>query len=380
MKLKPDQLKNHFAYYRPGGIAPVYLVSGDEPLQVGEACDVIRARARELGYGGREVMYVETGFDWGAVHAAANSLSLFSERRIIELRLPTGKAGDAGSKALVEYAQRPADDAVLLVITSKLDKAVMTSKWVGALDKVGVVVQVWPVEVRQLPAWITQRMRAKGMQPDAESAALLAERVEGNLLAAAQEIEKLFLLHGSSGQTPGQIPVQINADAIAEAVVDSARFDVYGLVDSALAGDAARAARMLNGLRSEGVEPVLVLWALAREIRSLAEMAYEIQPGAFIAQGIAEGIAAGKPSITKGLPSVDQVMAAHRVWDARKPLIKSGLKRNTLTQWQAMLRHAGQIDRIIKGVTPGNIWNEMLQLVLLMTGTRFPGESRSLIR
>ncbi len=340
MKLKPDQLKSHFAK----SIAPVYLVSGDEPLQVGEVCDAIRARARELGYGGREVMYVETGFDWGELHAAANSLSLFSERRIIELRLPTGKAGDAGSKALVEYAQRPADDAVLLVITGKLDKAVMASKWVGALDKVGVVVQVWPVEVRQLPAWINQRMRAKGMRPDAESAALLAERVEGNLLAAAQEIEKLFLLYGSA---------PLNAHAIAEAVVDSARFDVYGLVDSALAGDAARAARMLNGLHSEGVEPVLVLWALAREIRSLAQMAYDIQTGT----------------------AADQVMAAHRVWDARKPLIKSGLKRNTLIQWQAMLRHAGQIDRIIKGVTPGSVWNEMLQLVLLMSGTRFPVES-----
>lgn len=344
MKLKPDQLKSHFAKSQPGGMAPVYLVGGDEPLQVGEACDAICARARELGYGGREVMYVETSFDWGALHAAANSLSLFSERRIIELRLPTGKAGDAGSKALVEYAQRPADDAVLLVITGKLDKAVMSSKWVGALDKVGVVMQVWPVEVRQLPAWITQRMRARGMQPDAEAASLLAERVEGNLLAAAQEIEKLFLLHG---------PVSINVHAIAEAVVDSARFDVYGLVDSALVGDAARTARMLHGLRGEGIEPVLVLWALAREIRSLAQMAYEIHAGT----------------------AMDQVLTVHRVWDVRKPLIKSGLKRNTLMQWQAMLRHAGQIDRIIKGVMPGNAWDEMLQLILWMAGARFSGES-----
>lgn len=352
MKLKPDQIKSHFAGYRASAtpsMAPVYLVSGDEPLQVGEVCDAIRTRARELGYAGREVMYVETGFDWDALHAAANSLSLFSERRIIELRLPTGKAGDAGSKALVEYAQRPADDAVLLVITGKLDKAVMSSKWVGALDKVGVVVQVWPVEVRQLPGWITQRMRAKGMQPDAEAAALLAERVEGNLLAAAQEIEKLFLLHGAG---------QINARAIAEAVVDSARFDVYGLVDSALAGDAARTARMLQGLHSEGVEPVLVLWALAREIRSLAEMAYEVHAGT----------------------AMDQVMAAHRVWDARKPLVKSGLKRNTLTQWQAMLRHAGQIDRIIKGVMPGNAWDEILQLALLMAGARFRADSTAAVR
>lgn len=340
MRLKPDQLKGHLTKAHASGMAPVYLVSGDEPLQVGEACDVIRSHARELGYAGREVMHVETGFDWGALHAAANSLSLFSEQRIIELRLPTGKAGDAGSKALVEYAQRPADDAVLLMITGKLDKAVMSSKWVGALDKVGVIVQVWPVEARQLPAWITQRMRVRGMQPDAEGVALLAERVEGNLLAADQEIEKLFLLHGAG---------QINARAIADAVVVSARFDVYGLVDSALAGDGARAVRVLKGLQGEGVEPVLVLWALAREIRSLTEMAYEMHAGA----------------------TVDRVMAAHRVWDARKPLIKGGLKRNSLPQWQAMLRHAGQIDRIIKGVTPGNVWDEMLRLALLMAGIPF---------
>ncbi len=336
MKLKLDQIKSHLAK----GLMPVYLVSGDEPLQVGEACDAIRARARELGYGGREVMYVETGFDWGILRAAANSLSLFSERRIIELRMPGGKPGDAGSKALIEYAERPADDAVLLVTTGKLDKAVLASKWCSALDRSGVVIQVWPVEGRQLPGWIAQRMRGKGMEPSADAVAALAERVEGNLLAAAQEIEKLFLLHGAG---------RIDDAAVTGAVVDSARFDVYDLVDAALAGDATRATRILAGLRSEGVDPVLVLWALVREIRGLAGMAYEVQAGA----------------------SMDQAMAAHKVWDARKPLIRQGLQRHKVTRWQALLRTASRIDRVIKGAAAGNAWDELLELTLSMAGVRF---------
>lgn len=336
MRLRTDQLKPHLAK----GLAPIYLVCGDEPLQAGETCDAIRARARELGYGGREVMHVETGFDWNTLLASANSLSLFSERRVMELRMPNGKPGDTGSKALIEYAARPADDAVLLVISGKLDKAVLASKWAGALEKTGAVIQVWPVELKQLPGWIAQRMRGKEMQPTAEAVTLLAERVEGNLLAAAQEIEKLFLLHG---------PGAIDASTVSEAVVDSSRFDVYDLVDTALRGDAPRAARILGGLRGEGIDPVLVLWALAREIRSLAVMAHEVQTGA----------------------AVEQAMASHRVWDTRKPLVRQGLQRHKASTWQTLLRQAGQIDRIIKGARPGDAWDELLQLALAMAGVRF---------
>ncbi|MFZ5594744.1 MAG: DNA polymerase III subunit delta [Pseudomonadota bacterium] len=336
MKLRPDQLKPHLAK----SLMPIYLVCGDEPLQASETCDAIRARARELGYREREVMHVETGFDWNTLLASANSLSLFSERRVMELHMPGGKPGDAGSKALVEYAARPADDAVLLVITGKLDKAALASKWTNALEKAGAVIQVWPVEIKQLPGWIAQRMRGKGMQPSADAVTLLAERVEGNLLACAQEIEKLFLLHGTGA---------IDAATVSEAVVDSSRFDVYDLADTALRGDAPRAARILAGLRGEGIDPVLVLWALAREIRSLATMAHEVRTGS----------------------TADQAMAAHRVWDTRKPLVKQGLQRHKPSTWQTLLRHASQIDRIIKGARPGDAWDELLQLALAMAGVRF---------
>jgi len=336
MRLKAEQIEAHLRR----GLAPVYLVSGDEPLLVQEACDAIRARARKDDYSERDVLHVEAGFDWNALTAASNTLSLFAERRLIELRLPKAKPGDAGGKALVAYAERPPEDTVLLVIAGKLDAQAQRTKWVTALEGAGVFVQVWPVAVKQLPAWIQQRMRARGMQPEREAVTLLAERVEGNLLAAAQEIDKLELLYGRG---------PIDAQQVARAVADSSRFDVYGLVDAALAGEGARAARIVAGLRGEGIDPVLVLWALAREIRGLAGMAYDLGGG----------------------QKLDQVVAAHRVWKSRQPLVKQGLKRLPAAGWWRLLDHAGTIDRMIKGALPGNAWDELLQLSLSLAGKPF---------
>lgn len=182
------------------------------------------------------------------------------------------------------------------------------------------------------------------MTPSDEAVALLVERVEGNLLAAAQEIEKLLLLHGTG---------PLDADAVAESVGNSARFDIYGLVDSALEGDAARSVRILGALKGEGTEPVLVLWALAREVRSLSAMAYEISRGA----------------------QVDAVLARRRVWERRKPLVKAGLKRHGASRWQALLRRCGRVDRVIKGVAPGRAWDELLQLSMRIAGVNVPGPS-----
>jgi len=336
MRLKAEQIEAHLRR----GLAPVYLVGGDEPLLVQEACDAIRARAREEGYSERDVLHVEAGFDWNALTAVSNTLSLFAERRLIELRLPKAKPGDAGGKALVAYAQRPPEDTVLVVIAGKLDAQAQRTKWVSALEGAGAFVQIWPVNPRQLPAWIQQRMRARGMQPEREAVTVLAERVEGNLLAAAQEIDKLELLYG---QGP------IDTQQVARAVADSSRFDVYGLVDAALAGDGARAARIVAGLRGEGIEPILVLWALAREIRGLAGMAYSLGGG----------------------QTLDQVVAAHRVWKSRQPLVKQGLKRLPAVGWCRLLAHAGTIDRMIKGALPGNAWDELLQLSLALAGKPF---------
>lgn len=334
MRIKPEQIGAHLKR----ALAPVYLVFGDEPLQVAETCDVIRAAARAQGYGAREILHAGPGFDWAALTLAASNLSLFAERRLLELRIPGGKPGEAGAEALVNYAAQPAPDTLLLVVCPKLDGATQKSKWFGALEQAGVVVQVWPVTARELPAWIMQRAPAKGMRLSQEAAALLALRVEGNLLAAAQDLEKLYLLHGAA---------QLDADTVAAAVADSARFDVYDLADSALSGDAPRAARILNGLRGEGVEPTLVLWALARELRALAGMAHECR-GA----------------------NVEQVLVKYHVWDKRKAVIKKALQGRSADYWRGLLRHAARVDRVIKGIATGAVWDELLQLSVGLAGVR----------
>lgn len=335
MKLRLDQLPGQLRQ----GLGPIYLLSGEEPLQLGEAADLIRQEARQRGFGEREVMHVEGGFDWRALAAAGSTLSLFAEQRLIELRLPSGKPGSDGSAALCDYAANPPADTVLIITSGKLDKSAQNSKWYKALDKAGITLQVWPVEPAALPQWIVQRMRARGLQPTAEAAQLLAERVEGNLLAAAQEVEKLLLLYGEGA---------IDADRVEEGVADSARYDIFELVDTALLGNAPRTARVVEGLRGEGAEPILVLWALARECRMLAQMSTEMAQGA----------------------SLESQLAAHRVWEKRKGPVRAGLKRHNQRRWELMLRRAARIDRMVKGVEPGNPWDELLQLSLLMAGVR----------
>jgi DNA polymerase-3 subunit delta len=315
----------------------LYFIHGDETLLVGECADAVRAACREQGYTDRQVFSVEAGFDWNGLVAACDSLSLFSERRLLELRLPAGKPGKEGSRVLFEYAQRPAPDTVLLIISGKLEPAARKSKWVRAIEEAGVSVPVWPVESAQLPAWIGRRMITLDMKPSREALQLIAERVEGNLLAAAQEIEKLYLLHGAGS---------VDVETVAELVTDSARYDIFRLVDTALRGDVAHTQRMLAGLRAEGVDPVLVLWALSREIRALASMARDLERGTPMAR----------------------LLTSHRVWDKRKSLISGALQRIHGRQWWALIQRCAVIDRIIKGRAAGNAWDELVQLTLRLSG------------
>lgn len=333
MRIKPEQLGSHLQR----NLARVYLVGGDEPLLVDEATDAIRAAARKSGCDERVVHTLETGFDWNVLREAQSSLSLFAARRLLELRMNEPKPGDAGAKALCEYCARPPQDDVLLVITGKFAKETTSAKWFQAVDQAGVVVQAWPVEAAQLPAWIERRLLARGLKPSADATALLAARVQGNLLAAAQEIEKLALLC-----EPGPLDVE----AVAEAVADSARFDVFDLADAALGGDAAACARTLRALRAEGVEPPLVIWALTREIRTLAQVAGDVQ----------RGLAA------------DHALQARRVWDKRKPLMKAALRRLSAGRCRALLLQAGEVDLMAKGQRSGNVWDELLQLSLGFAG------------
>jgi len=334
MKLKAEQLATHLQ--RP--LAPIYVLSGDEPLLVQEAADLIRAAARAQNFAERQVLFIDRSFDWNVLTQAAASLSLFAERRLIELRMPDGKPGDVGSKALQAYAARPADDTVLLVICGKLETAARNSKWHQALEQAGAALQVWPVTASALPAWIGQRMQQKGLRPSRDALTLLAERIEGNLLAAVQEIDKLLLLHG---------PGAVDADAILEAVADSARFDVFVFMDAALEGNPARVIRVLDGLREEGVEPVLLVWAVARELRQLAAIAEQLERGTALGAALAQ----------------------HKVWDKRKPLIERAVKRHGAVAWQHLVRHCAAIDRMVKGMEPGSVWDELVQLGLAIAGT-----------
>jgi DNA polymerase-3 subunit delta len=333
VRLRPEQIQAHLGK----GLAPVYLVSGEEPFQLEQVSTAIRNKALELGHTDREVMHVERGFDWQQLNASADALSLFADKRQLELRMPSGKPGDAGSKALQSYCDNPPTDTVLLIVAGKLEKAQQNTKWFKALEQTGVVVQVWPVEADKLPHWLNERMRLRDIQPTPEALAMLADRVEGNLLAADQELEKLRLLTGGG---------TVDAEQVAAAVSDSARFDVFSLVDTTLLGDAARAVRILYGLQGEGVEPVLVLWALGREIRSLTGMSRALQQG----------------------QAMGQVLAQYRVWDKRKRPVQAALQRYPLKRWQGLLWQVGEIERVIKGQAAGKPWDELLQLTLKVAG------------
>jgi DNA polymerase-3 subunit delta len=333
MQLKPEQLEARLRKQ----LDPVYFVSGDEPLRVLEAADAVRSAAQSQGYSEREVMTVQAGFDWEALTSSAASLSLFAERRIVDLRLPTGKPGDAGARALRAWAERPPEDTLLLVTSGKLEPAARKSKWLQALDAAGVVIQVWPLKLHEFHAWVQVRMRRQGLEPTREAVAMLAERVEGNLLACVQEIDKLYLLRGAG---------PVAAEDVLALVADNARYDVYGLVDSALAGQAARSVHMLHGLEAEGAAAPVVLWALAREIRQLAAMA----------------------ALVAGGRSVRNVLDQYRVWDNRKPLLEAALKRLPVAACNRLLRQCAFTDRVCKGQAAGNAWSELLQLTLKLAG------------
>ncbi len=330
MKLRPEQLGQHLNKQ----LAPVYLIAGDEPLLVDEAADSVRRKAREAGVEERTSFMAEKDFDWQALSDSAASLSLFAQQRLVELRLPSAKPGREGSKALTDWAERPPEDHTLIVISGKLDRSQRNAKWVQALESAGVMVEVWPVPRHQLPQWVQQRMIAAGLQVSRDAARFIAERVEGNLLAAAQEIEKLRLLLGEG---------VVDDETVRGAVVDSARYDPFQLADAALAGQTARAVKILEGLHGEGVEPPLLVWVLAREIRAMADMA--------------SGLARGR--------RLDDV--TRRVWASRRGLVEKALKRHNETRWLALLAEAGELDAMAKGARCGNPWDALQRLVMAIS-------------
>jgi DNA polymerase-3 subunit delta len=333
MKIRADQLATHLA----GKLLPAYLVSGDEPLLVAEAADAIRQRARTQGFAEREVFFAERGFDWNALRTAGQSLSLFATSRILEVKMPSGKAGVEGSRILAELIEDPPPDTLLVVIAGQLDRDALKAAWVGAMEEHGGAVQVWPVKIGELPRWIAARMALHGLTVDADAARLLAERVEGNLLAAHQEIEKLAMLHAGGA---------INEAAVADAVANNARYDIFQLSDAALDGDAARALRILAGLKSEGTEPPLVLWALAKDVRLLWQ---------------------GERRARSGAP-----VAAAPAWPRPSPALERARKRANRLPLDRLMRDCGRIDRMIKGHAAGDPWDALARMATTVAGVTTP--------
>ena len=268
MKLNANQLGRQLK----DELAPVFIVSGDDPLLTGEIADEIRRACRQAGCEERLVFHVDRSFDWGQLHDVSHSMSLFAQQRLIELRIPGGKPGDEGGKALIAWLEAPPPDTTLLISLPKLDASVQRSKWAKTLIEHPATrfVHIWPIEAQQLPGWMRDRLASVGIQATPEALDLLSARVEGNLLAASQEIEKLKLFCNSG---------VLDVHTVQEAVADSARFDVFNLADAMLKGEAQQALRVLHGLRGEGVEAPVVLWAIARELRSLASMAQDLARG-----------------------------------------------------------------------------------------------------
>lgn len=331
MKISTNQLSSQLK--KP--LLPCYLVTGDEHLLVQEALDAIRAAARQQGFSGRELYVAATGFDWNELAGAGSNLSLFADKRIIELRLPTGKPGVKGAATIVDMVARAASDILFIVSAPKLDRSTANTKWVKSMEAAGGFVEVWPIGLRELPAWISRRMQDAGLQPDRDAVQLVADRVEGNLLAAQQEIEKLRLINGAGPVTAADVEA---------AVVDSSRFDVYKLVDAAVGGNAARAMRILAGVKTEGVDPVIVMWALAREIRLLAGLADSVQSGA----------------------DLGAAMRKARVWQNRQALVRACIGRHRAADFYYLLQVVRQADAAAKGQLNADPWQLATQLVMTL--------------
>lgn len=329
MKIPAEKLATHLQQ----NLAPCYFVTGDEHLLVSEALDAIREAARQRGFASRDLHVANTGFDWRQLHDSTANLSLFAERRIVELRLPTGKPGKAGGQAIVDLLENTGTDLMIIVSAPKLDGNGQASKWAKALTAKGVSVAIWPVGLRELPAWIAERMRRAGLQPDRDAVAMIADRVEGNLLAAGQEIEKLRLLLGAG---------KVTAAEVASAVANSSRYDVFKLVDAALTGDGRRAIKVLDGLQSEGVEPVIVVWALTRELRTLAKLADAIGSGMDLSAS----------------------MQKAGVWRNRQALVRGCVSRHVPGEFHRLLKSAGAADLAAKGQSLADPWQLAADIVL----------------
>ncbi|MEM6998775.1 MAG: DNA polymerase III subunit delta [Pseudomonadota bacterium] len=334
MRLRPEQLNNHL---QRSDLAPIYFVSGDEPLQKLECIDQVRMTARAQGYDERLVFNVDKSFDWNSINDASANMSLFSSRRIIELRMASPKPGKEGGKVLLEYAEQLNEDNLLIISSDKLDKSAQSNKWVKAVEKAGALIQVWPVNPGQLPGWIQNRLQSKQKNITLDAARLIALRVEGNLLAAQQEIDKLILLIDKNN---------IDTEDIINAVADSSRYDVFDLIESAFLGNTDRTIHMLQGLRKEGTEPMALFGAWMWEFRRLCSIAHQHESGT----------------------NLESLFKSYRIWDQKKRPMNAVLQRHSCKSFDQLLKFCATIDRTLKSSRRDQAWDQFNALLLAIAG------------
>ncbi|OFZ69203.1 MAG: DNA polymerase III subunit delta [Betaproteobacteria bacterium RBG_16_56_24] len=329
MAITSEELPRHLA----SGLKQLYVICGDAPLLAIEAADSIRAAARSAGYGEREIYIVERHFKWNELRSSAQSLSLFASRKLVDLRIPSGKPGVEGGQALQDYCARLSEDVLTLISLPRLDKTAQKSQWFSALQQHGVMISADDIPRSALPRWIAARLKRQDQTADDATLEFLADRCEGNLLAAFQEIQKLALLFPAGS---------LSFDQVKDVVMDVARYDIFKLSEAMLSGNAARYAHILDGLRAEGTATVLILWAISEEIRTLGKVLLAAQRGG----------------------NINNAMRDARVWGPRQGLVENAARRLRFPHIERAMQQAARLDKIIKGLRQGDVWDELLQLGL----------------
>jgi len=331
LKIYPEKLSDQLALEHT-----LYVVMGDEPLGVQESCDRIRTHLRGQGFE-RELFHVEGQFKWDDILYSANSMGLFAEQKLLEVRIPNGKPGDSGAKGLAALIGLLTPDTRALVVLPRLDRSGQNSKWFRGLEKAGLVVQIFPVDRSRLPGWVRARFKEAGLSPSREAVDVLVDRVEGNQLAAVQEIERIRLISNNT---------EISAEEVVNSVADAARFDVFMLIDAALAQDAPRVVKVSEGLRAEGAAPIVVLAMVAREVRMLLAMTDQKRAGG----------------------DIGKLMGAYRVFPKRKPIVQRCVAARTYQEILGLIPLLVNADRMAKGMMAGDPWTCIREILLSIAG------------
>lgn len=333
MKLQHHELEPHIAR----GLSQFYIISGDEPLLVQESVDAIASKAKAQGFSERTKFFAEARFDWQQVIDASQSLSLFATKKIIECRLTNGKLNKDAQVALKKLTEQLPKDVIIVLVMGKIETSQQRTQWFKHLESKAVFVPIWPIDRTHLPQWIKRRLQTKSLRVQPEAIHLLADYTEGNLLATHQAIEKLSLLYDNQ---------DINLEMMQEAIHQSHRFDIFQLAEAFFNTKEARFAKMVHTLAKEGTAPSLVLWAVAKEVRQLTEMAEKLEQG----------------------QRIDALLKSFRVWPKRAPFVKANLHQYSCMQFEDMLAKLFTVDEMIKGKKLGNPWETLVQQHLQLSG------------